>query len=76
MTEKCEHGNRCSRCLKLQYKLQAKRYQEMRAALMTNSPSDPVGNIFVHPFKIQAVLNQRVRVGRAYRRWKRRGKKP
>jgi hypothetical protein len=71
MSEKCEYGNRCTKCLKLNYKLLAKRYQERRQEVMTNSPSDPLGNIFVHPDKIQSLLNLRVKVGRAYRRWKR-----
>ena len=70
VVKKCVRGNRCTRCLKLMFKLQAKRYQEQRRFLFEGE-KDRLSNIRVSPFAIQSLLDQRVKVGRAYRRWKR-----
>lgn len=67
----CESGNRCTRCRKIQYKLRVKQYQEARRSMMEDSDRDAMGNLLVHPSRIESLMRDRVRIGRAYRRWKR-----
>lgn len=67
----CESGNRCSRCLKLQYKLRVRQYQEARRSMFEDSDKDKLGNLIVHPSCIDSLMRLRLKIGRAYRRWKR-----
>lgn len=64
---KCEYGNRCLRCRKLNLKREVKKYQEARKTLFEESVKDSCGNILVHPEFIQSVLNQRAKVGKLAR---------
>ncbi len=71
----CTRGNRCARCLKLDYKRRAKEYQSFRKAMFEDSDKDALGNLIVYPTQIQTLLNKRAKIGRAYRRWKRKAQK-
>jgi len=68
----CRPGNRCVSCLKKMYKMEVQRYQKLHAEVFDGKNVDSLGNLVVAPTVLQSLLNQRVKIGKAYRRWQRR----
>lgn len=68
---KCERYNRCNVCLKLNYKLRSKQYQELRRRVIEEAPKDENGALIIPRKQLDSLVRQRLAIGRAYRRWKR-----
>jgi len=54
------------------YKMEVQRYQKLHAEVFDAKNVNSMGNLVVAPTVLQSLLNQRVKIGKAYRRWQRR----
>lgn len=64
---KCERGNRCIKCRKLNLKRAVRNYQKSRKDVFENSEKDTCGNLIVAPFFVEGLLNQRAKIGKLAR---------
>ena len=56
---------------KYEYKRRVREYAKMRHSTFAESDTDKMGNLLVYPDCLQSLLDARVRISAAYRRWKR-----
>lgn len=73
MDMECERYSRCNTCLKKNYKLRAKQYQDYRRWLFETSDrfGTERGALIIPEHHIKTLMSFRLAVGKAYRRWKR-----